>query len=155
MGWTNNLWAGVRRPEETRDWVCTVGHSGNSSGSPVLSLTWLATVMLVADLSDVCVLCGLFPWKSNARTVSVEPYKREFLQFQGYQRESWSQPLFEGHPVGEDGFKGMRSLDMEGLITCCHINRNRLGYFSPLKNRVILNVICWVTTGDREHMQNV
>lgn len=35
---TNNPWAGGRRPEQVRDWdhsVWTVGHSGNSPGSPV------------------------------------------------------------------------------------------------------------------------
>ncbi len=67
MGRTSNLRAGARRPEEARDWdhsVCTVGHSGNSAGSPVAIFNLISSRSCWRKTCQVCVCvcvcaCGL------------------------------------------------------------------------------------------------
>lgn len=103
-------WGGQRR---WRDWdqsVCTVGHSGNSAGSPVAMFNLISGRSCWREICQVCV-CVL-PWKSNpapGQSLCRSVWKTDFLQFQACQRETLHQPVFEGHPAGEGGFKRMLS----------------------------------------------
>lgn len=146
---------GVRRPQETRDWdqsVCTVGHGRNSAGSPVLSLTWLARINAGSrSFGCVCVrVCCLFRWNWQGRLVlSAGNFGEENLYNTGDVSLSLGVTQWVWYGLGE-----MLFLDTEAeIITFCHANRNRLGYFSPRKNRVICNVKCWVRAGQRRHAE--